>query len=131
MRLVFVAVTFVVGCTGENLFTGPSLGSSLLGPTAEITAPAPNAVVASGDSVQVTANVASDNGVTEVVFSGVFNTGTAALVSQTVTLPSARDTTISRYLQRSGAATGAAKVIVQARDVVGATASDTVSVTLN
>jgi hypothetical protein len=128
-----VGFAVVAGCTGENLFTGPttSTDGSLLGPTVEITAPAANAVVVLGDSVPVTAKITSDNGVNQVTFSGVFGTGATAFVSQTVTLASVTDTTISRFLQQSGTVTGAAKIIVQARDILGNTGADTVSVTIS
>jgi hypothetical protein len=125
----FVALAGLAACTGENLFTGPALGGSLLGPTVDISAPAAGATVAATDSVQVTANVASDNGITQVTFSGLFSTGTAAYISQVVSL-SATDTTISRFLKRAGTTTGAAKIIVQATDLLGGVAADTVSITI-
>lgn len=125
-------VTFaaLAGCTGENLFTGPSLGGTLLGPTVEITAPAANATLAAGDSVQVTVSAASSNGVNQVTFSGVFNTGTTAYISQVVSL-SSQDTTLSRFLKPAGTGTGAARIIVQATDILGGAAADTVLVTIN
>jgi len=129
-----VGFAVVAGCTGDNLFTGPTLGGggSLLGPTVEISAPAANAVIATGvDSVQVTAKITSDNGVNEVTFSGVFTSGTTAFISQVVTLPSATDTTVSRFLKRAGTSTGTARIIVQAKDILGATGADTVSVTIS
>jgi len=128
-----VGFAVVAGCTGENLFTGPTTGSSgsLLGPTVEISAPAANAVIALGDSVQVTAKVTSDNGVNQVTFSGVSGTGATVFVSQVVTLANATDTTVSRFLQQAGTVTGAAKIIVQARDILGGTGADTVSVTIS
>jgi hypothetical protein len=33
------AATVVAACAGENLFTGPGLGGSLLGPQVDITTP--------------------------------------------------------------------------------------------
>jgi hypothetical protein len=127
------AFAVVAGCTGENLFTGPTTSSSgsLLGPTVEITAPAANAGVLLGDSVQVTAKITSDNGVNQVTFSGVFTTGATAFVSQAVTLASVTDTTISRYLKQAGTVTGTAKIIVQASDILGNIGADTVSVTIS
>jgi hypothetical protein len=129
---VAVVATFVLAaiaaCTGENLFTGPSVGGILLGPTVDITAPAEGAAV-TGDSVQVTAHVASDNGITQVTFSGVFSTGTAAYITQVVSL-SSQDTTLSRFLKRSGTGTGSAKIIVQASDLLGGSAADMVTVTI-
>jgi len=128
-----VGFAVVAGCTGENLFTGPTTGGggSLLGPTVAISAPAENAVIAVGDSVQVTAKVTSDNGVNQVTFSGVFGTGATAFVSQVVTLTNATDTTISRFLKQAGTATGTAKIIVEAKDILGGTGADTVSVTIS
>ena len=128
------AFAIVAGCTGDNLFTGPSTGStgSLLPPTVDISAPAANAVIATGvDSIQVTARVTGENGVTEVTFSGVFTGGTAAFVTQVVALSNSRDTTVSRFLKRAGTGTGAAKIIVQAKDILGGTGADTVSVTIS
>ncbi|MDH3423642.1 MAG: hypothetical protein OEN00_11665, partial [Gemmatimonadota bacterium] len=121
----------MAACTGDNLFTGPSLGGTLLGPSVEIEAPAANAVVGATDSVQVRTTVASENGVTQVTLSGVFPTGTAAYISQVVSLPNPQDTTISRFLKRSGTATGSARIIVQATDLLGGTAADTVTITIN
>jgi uncharacterized protein YfaS (alpha-2-macroglobulin family) len=130
---VAVAATFILAaiaaCTGENLFTGPALGGTLLGPTVEITAPAAGATVAPGDSVQVTVNVASANGVSQVTFSGVFGTGTAAFISQVVSL-SSQDTTLSRFLKQTGTTTGSAMIIVKASDLLAASAADTVTVTI-
>ena len=129
--IAVAGLAMVAACTGENLFTGPSLGGTLLGPSVEIDAPAANAAVGAADSVQVTTTVASQNGVTQVTFSGVFPSGTAAYISQVVSLPNPQDTTISRFLLRSGTATGGASIIVQATDLLGATAADTVAITIN
>ena len=125
-----VAIAAVAGCTGENLFTGPSLGGGLLGPTVEITTPAAGATVGVGDSVQVTAKMTSDNGVTQVTFSGRFGTGTTAFISQVVSLPSSTDTTVSRFLKQAGTTAGTAKIIVEARDLLGSSTADTVTVTI-
>jgi hypothetical protein len=130
LRAVAVAFAVLVGCTGDNLFTGPSLGGGLLGPTVEISAPAAGASVPSADSLQVTAKVASSNGVTQVTFGGTFTTGTAAYTQQVVTL-SSQDTTISRFLKRAGTGSGSARIIVQATDLLGASAADTVTITIN
>jgi hypothetical protein len=128
-----VGFAAAAGCTGDNLFTGPTLGGGggLLGPTVTLSAPAADAVVALGDSVQVTAKVTSDNGVNEVTFSGVFASGSTAFITQVVTLSNATDTTISRFLKQAGTATGSAKIIVQAKDILGGTGADTVSVTIS
>jgi len=129
--LVATAAAFAVlaGCTGENLFTGPALGGTLLGPTVEITVPAAGAAVAAGDSVQVTASVASDIGVNQVTFSGSFTTGTTAYITQVVSL-SSQDTTLSRFLKPAGTTTGSARIIVEATDLLGGAGADTVTVTI-
>ena len=114
-----LALAAVAACTGENLFTGPSLGGGLSGVTVAITAPAEGATFATGDSVQVTARVASVNGVTQVTLSGAFATGTSAFVTQVVSVPNSPDTTLSRFLRRAGTTTGSAKIIVQATDLLG------------
>jgi hypothetical protein len=126
-----LAVAVVAACTGENLFTGPSQGGTLLGPAVEITAPAEDAMLTLGDSVQVSAEISSANGVSEVIFSGAYQTGTAAYAQLVVALGGATDTTISRFLQPVGTVTGAAKIAVEASDVTGRDGADTISVTIN
>ena len=124
------AMAALAACTGENLFTGPSLGGGALGPTVDITAPAAGATFATGDSVQVTATVTSANGVTQVTLSGSFATGASAFVTQVVSLPNSPDTTLSRFLKRAGTNTGSARIIVQATDLLGGSGADTVAVTI-
>lgn len=126
------AAAVVGACAGENLFTGPSLGAAgLLGPQVEITAPLPNVTVAAGDSVQVTANIASQDGITEVSFTGTLDAGgPAPFTPIVVPLAAVTDTTMSRYLKRSGTTGGGAKIIVTAKDVSGDTGADTISVSL-
>lgn len=124
-----VGVAVVAACTGENLFTGPSTSTTLLGVTVEVTAPASGDTIPVGDSVQVTAHVQSENSVTQVTFGGVFEGGTTAFVSQVVSL-SATDTTISRFLKQAGTSTGGAKIIVLGQDLLGSQAADTVAVTI-
>jgi hypothetical protein len=124
-----VGVAVFAACTGENLFTGPTIAGSLLGASVEITEPAEAAAIAVGDSVRVTAHVASENGISQVTFGGVFATGTTAFIQQVVSL-SSPDTTISRFLKQAGTATGSAKIIVQAQDILGSQAADTVTVTI-
>ena len=129
---IALSVAVAAACTGENLFTGPGLGGgTLLGPTVEITEPADAAALTQGDSVQVDANITSDNGVNEVILRGVFTTGTNAYIQEIVTLTGATDTTVSTFLQPAGTNTGAALIIVSARDVTGNDGADTVSVTIN
>ena len=125
-----IAVGALASCTGENLFTGPSLGGGLTGPTVEITTPAADATVAAGDSVQVSASVTSSNGVSQVTFSGFFTTGTTAYIAQIVSLPNPADTTLSKFLQPAGTGTGEAKIIVEATDILGGSSADTVTVTI-
>jgi len=124
------ASVLIIGCTGENLFTGPVTGGSTLVPTVEITTPGDGTTIAVGDSVLVTAKLTSANGVTQVTMSGVFSSGPTAFISQVISLPTSPDTTISRFLKQAGITTGSAKIIVQASDVFGGTGSDTVSVTI-
>jgi hypothetical protein len=130
-RFALVAiVAAAIGCTGENLFTGPSSGGSQLGPTVEVTAPGAGAIIALGDSVQVSANIVSSTGVSQVTFSGTFTNGVTAFISEVVVLQSAQDTTISRFLRQAAGTNGSARILVQARDIVGRIGADTVLVTI-
>ena len=126
-----LAAALVAACAGENLFTGPASGGGLLGPQVDITAPQPNITIALEDSVNVTATLTSQNGITEVVWSGALDAGgPAPFTPITVPLTAVTDTTMSRYLVRSGATGGAASIIVTARDINGSTGADTISITL-
>lgn len=130
--VAILAAALVAACAGENLFTGPGLGSgALLGPEVNITAPVPPVNIAPGDSVNVIATIISDEGVTEVSFTGTLEGGAAPFTPIVVSLAAVADTTMSRYLKRSGATAGAAKIIVTAKEVDGDTGADTISVTLN
>ena len=127
----FLAAAVVAACAGENLFTGPVQGGGLLGPQVEITAPQPNISIAPGDSVNVTATLSSSEGITEVSFTGTLDAGgPAPFTPVVVPLTAVTDTTMSRYLKRSGATAGAARIIVTAKDLTGDTGADTISVTL-
>jgi hypothetical protein len=126
-----LAAVLVAACAGENLFTGPATGGGLLGPQVDITAPQPNISIAPGDSVNVTATLSSSSGITQVSFTGTLVAGgTAAFTPVVVALTPVNDTTMSRYMKRSGATAGAARIIVTASDVSGRTSADTISVTL-
>lgn len=126
-----LAATVVAACAGENLFTGPGTGGGLTGPQVDITAPQPNITIAPGDSVEVTANVTAVGGVTEVSFTGTLLAGgSAPFAPVVVALSSVTDTTVSRYLKRSGATGGAAEIIVTAKDAAGDEGADTISVNL-
>jgi hypothetical protein len=127
-----LAAMIVAACAGENLFTGPALGSgALLGPEVNITAPVPPVTVPSGDSVLVTATIVSSQGVTEVSFTSTLDVGgTAPFSPIVIPLTAVTDTTMSRYMKRSGATTGGAKIIVTAKEAGGNTGADTVAVTL-
>jgi hypothetical protein len=117
-------------CAGENLFQG--LATSDQGPRVEITAPSAGAAVAAGDSVQVSADITGQRGISQVKFSATFTSGGgAALVEQTVTLANPPDTTLARFMRRSGATTGSASIIVEATDALGDKGADTVAVVLN
>ncbi len=128
---VFAAAT-VAACAGENLFTGLGTGGrSLLGPQVDITAPQPGITIALGDSVNVTANIVSSEGVTEVAWTGTLVAGgPAPFTPVVVPLSGVQDTTMSRFLKRSGTTGGAARIIVTAKDLDGDTGADTISVTL-
>lgn len=127
-----LAAAVVAACAGENLFTGPALGGAgLLGPEVQITAPLPPVTVAPGDSVQVTASISTPEGITEVAFTSTLDAGgPAPFTPIVVPLSSVTDTTMSRFMRRSGTTPGAAKIIVTAKDVSGDTGADTISVTL-
>ena len=118
-------------CTGDNLFTGLGALSGLLGPEVEITAPQANLTLAVGASVQVTANVSSPDGVTNVSFKGVFTGGSVAFTEIPFTLPAPQDTTVTRTLVPAGASTGTVRIIVTASDALGETGADTVTVSIN
>ncbi len=118
-------------CTGDNLFTGLTLGGGLLGPEVDITAPLSNFTLGVGDSVTVTANVSSSDGVTTITFSGLFSGGSAAFTQVIVSnLPTPQDTTITRVIRQAGATTGNVRVIVEATDVLGDRGADTVNVSI-
>lgn len=132
--LAACALLGVVACTGENIFPlSVSTGGSgeLEAPTVEITQPADNAALTVGDSVQVAASISSTNGVNQVTLSGRFVAGSPAYVQQVIALSGASDTTISKFLQPAGTVTGNARIIVEARDVLGNAGADTVLVSVN
>jgi hypothetical protein len=122
----------VAACTGDNLFTGIAAGVGLLGPEVDITAPQPNLAVTVGDSVTVTANVTDPNGVTGVKFSGTFSGGQVAFTEIAVgSLPSPKDTTMTRVMRQAGTTTGNVRIIVEATNAAGDTGADTVTVIIS
>ena len=123
----------VAACAGENLFTFAVKGVSLLGPEVDITAPFPPVTMQAGDSVLVTANLTSGQGIVEVSWTGTLDAGGAAPFNPiVVALAGVTDTTMSRYMKRlPEAPAGNAKIIVTARDLDGDTGADTLTVTLN
>jgi hypothetical protein len=128
-----LALAVAAGCAGENIFPTFVVDrqGSLLGPQVDITAPLPPVTIAPGDSVNVTARLSSADGITEVVWSGALVAGgPAPFTPVTVPLVAVTDTTMSRFLRRTGATGGAALIIVTARDIFGQTGADTISVTL-
>jgi delta 1-pyrroline-5-carboxylate dehydrogenase len=126
-----LAGVVVAACAGENTFTFAASATDLLGPEVDITAPIPPVTIAPGDSVQVTATLTSSEGITEVSWTGTLDAGGAAPFTPIVVpLTAVLDTTMSRFVVRSGATGGAAKIIVTARDISGDTGADTISVTL-
>ncbi|MGE0160953.1 MAG: Ig-like domain-containing protein [Gemmatimonadales bacterium] len=135
LRLRLAAGLLVAGvlpaCTGDNLFTGVGAVAGLLGPEVQITAPQSNLALSVGDSVQVTANVSSPDGVTSVKYSGLFSGGQTAFTEIVVTLPSPQDTTLSRYMKQAGATTGTVRIIVEATDALGDKGADTVNVIIS
>jgi hypothetical protein len=134
-RLRLATALLVAGslpaCTGDNLFTGLGAMAGLLGPEVEITAPQNNLGLAVGDSVLVTANVSSPDGVSSVKYSGLFTGGEAAFTEVVVTLPSPQDSTVSRYMKQIGTTTGTVRVIVEATDALGEKGADTVNVIIS
>jgi hypothetical protein len=134
--LRLAAVLIVAGslpaCTGDNLFTGVGASVGLLGPEVEITAPQNNFALAVGDSVTVTANMSSPDGITSVKFLGLFSGGQAAFTEIVVgSLPSAQDTTLTRVMRQSGTTTGNVRLIVEATDALGEKGADTVNVIIS
>jgi hypothetical protein len=129
LAATFLALALFGACTGDNLFTGFAL-SRELGPDVTITAPQAGLSIPEGDSVLVTATVSSTQGVSAVNYTGELEAGGAAFTSVLVSLPNPQDTTVSRYLRRTGTTAGAARLIVEATDVLGARGADTISVVL-
>lgn len=125
-----LAVAVLAACTGDNLFTGLALSNQLTGPEVTITSPGGNVSVAPGVAVSVTAEVTSSEGVSEMVFSGIFEDGSPAFTAQTVALPNPQDTTLTKSLAQPGTSTGSAKIIVEATDILGSTGADTVTITI-
>jgi hypothetical protein len=127
-----VLAVAVAACSGENLFTAPGTGGAiLLGPEVNITAPLPNISIPPGDSVEVIATLVSSEGINEVSWTGTLDAGGAAPFAPIVVpLGAVMDTTMSRYLKRSGTTGGGAKIIVTAKDLSGDLGADTISVTL-
>ncbi|MCH8812313.1 MAG: hypothetical protein IID07_10800, partial [Gemmatimonadetes bacterium] len=132
-------------CSGDNLFVDFTPGRAESGDVPTVTIDVPSSVsiaaIPLGDSVLVTATVSDDAGVTSVVFEGLALRGDASLgtatvvprfVSKTVDfLPEVTDTTVSRYLLATpDTILETAVIIVTAFDVLGNSASDTVSLIL-
>jgi hypothetical protein len=129
LAIALVAVAAAPACTGDNLFTGLGARSGLLGPEVQITAPQPNVAIAVGDSVQVTANVSSPDGVTAVKFTGAFAGGGTAFTEILVSnLPAPNDTTLTRVMKQAGTTTGGVSIVVEASDALGNKGADTVAV---
>ena len=126
-----LAAAVLPACTGDNLFTGLGASVGLLGPEVEITAPAANFTMAVGDSVQVTANVSSPDGVSSVTYKGLFSGGAVAFTQISFTLPNPQDSTVSRFMRQAGATTGNVQIIVEATDLLGGVGADTVAVIIN
>jgi hypothetical protein len=128
-----VAVGLLPACTGDNLFTGLGAAVGLLGPEVEITAPQNNLTLAVGDSVDVTANVSSPDGITSVKFSGLYAGGQAAFTEIVVgNLPAPPDTTITRLMRQvTGSTAGNVRLIVEATDALGDKGADTINVIIS
>jgi len=125
-----LALVALAACAGENLFTGPVLGGGISGPQVEITEPQANITLAVGDSVKVTASMTSSLGIVSVDFVGNLDEGGAAFTPVSFALPSPQDTTVFRYLKRSGTTAGSASIIVTATDEIGDVGADTVAIVL-
>jgi len=131
LAAAMLAAAALPACTGDNLFTGLGAFAGLLGPEVEITAPQANFTLGVGDSVTVTANITSPDGVTTVTYSGLFTGGSAAFTQVVVTnLPSPQDTTLTRVLRQTGTTTGNVRLIVEATDALGDKGADTVTVAI-
>jgi hypothetical protein len=135
-RLCLAGALIVAGslpaCTGDNIFTSSFVTGGVLGPQVEITAPQANFTLALGDSVEVTANVSSPEGITTVKFSGTFAGGQLAFTEIVVgSLPSPQDTTMTRMMRQAGTGTGNVRVIVEATDALGEIGADTVNVVIS
>jgi hypothetical protein len=131
LAVALTAAAALPACTGDNLFTGLGAFTGLLGPEVEITAPQNNLTLAVGDSVQVTANVSSPDGVASVKYTGLFTGGGEAFTEITVALPNPQDSTVARYMKQAGTTTGNVRIIVEATDVLGEKGADTVNVIIS
>ena len=129
----FAALGLAVACTGDNLFTGPALGTgSGEGPSVQISTPANGSSLPVGDSVLVTASAQSDLGMVEIVFGGEYTpAGTQAFAPKIRSLAGTFDTTVAVFLLPVGTTPGDVLIVVQAEDVTGGTGADTVTITLN
>jgi hypothetical protein len=129
LAAALIAALAVGACAGENLFTGSATVEQ--GPEVTITAPAANASLGVGDSIQVSADITGSRGLSQVKFSGTFSGGSTAFTEQIVTIPNPPDTSIARFLRQAGATTGNVNIIVEATDVLGDKGADTVAVVIN
>lgn len=131
-RLALVlGLVAVAACTGENLFTFPT-SSTALGPTVDITAPAAGFSIAIGDSILITATGNAPSGAASIDYRGRYATNTAAFIAETEAVAGGETApVISNYLQaNAGQVAGSAWIAVTLTDALGATATDSVSITI-
>lgn len=134
MAAASLAAALLAACEGENLFTSQPLTGGQVGMQVDITAPAASFAVPIGDSVQITVNLTSGAGVDAVIFSGLSSAssttpGQARFTQETIDLPAPPDTTISNFLRATvGQPAEDVDLIVQATDLLGDVAADTVTI---
>lgn len=130
-----------LACEGDNLFQpGPGRGPDSRAPNVEIQQPRDPAANPIGDSLFVSAAVSDNLGIDSVVFYGFARRGDPDLGTETlverferkvVTLPSATDTLVTRYLLATADSTREdAFVVAEAWDQGGNVSADTLALIL-
>ena len=129
---VLVIAGLLSACAGENLFSlAASVGTT--GPDVTITEPVGAATVAEGVPIEVTAAATAPDGLRLATYSGVFQeSGEAAFRQEVETFANVTVASLNKTLLAVDlAGTGAVYIIVKVTDALGATAADTVSITVN
>lgn len=126
-----LGIVAAAACTGENLFTFPT-SSNALGPTVDITVPGPGFSIALGDSILITATASAPSGAASIAYRGRYATQAAAFIAETEAVAAGETAPeIRNYLKASaGQVAGSAWVAVTLTDALGATATDSVSITI-